>query len=466
MSVEAAIAAFDEKRDAFLADLDTFLRFESISTQSEHTQDMRDCARWIRDQLSSAGLNARVLPTAGHPVVFADSGPVPSSQSAPTLLFYGHYDVQPPGDLELWDSPPFDPTIRDGAIYARGSADDKGPVMTHLAAMRCWRETHPHLPVRVKFILEGEEEIGSPNLPGFVREHADPLRCDYVVLSDTAKLDADTPALAYASRGLVYKEIIVDGPTRDLHSGQYGGAIANPGNVLAAIVASLHDARNKVTIPGFYEDVMPLSDEERERLAEVGLTETQLLEKTGSPAPAGEPGYSAAERCCARPTLDVNGLVSGYAGEGAATIIPSRAIAKVSMRLVAHQDPGRISRAFDQAVRQACPPTVKLAIENYAHCPAYIAPTDSPGMRAAIKALTDSYGRRPLLTREGGTLPILPLFKEVLGADSLMLGFAVPDCNLHSPNEFFCLRDFGTGTRCVLRFLAEIAAQQTRPHQT
>jgi len=465
MSVEAAVAVFDAKRDAFLADLETFLRFESISTQSEHTQDMQHCASWVRDQLASAGLDAQVLPTAGHPVVFADSGPVPSGQPALTLLFYGHYDVQPPGDLKLWNSPPFDPTIRDGAVYARGSADDKGPVMTHLAAMRCWRETHPHLPVRVKFITEGEEEIGSPNLPGFVREHADQLSCDYVVLSDSTKLDADTPALAYACRGLVYKEMTVDGPSHDLHSGQYGGAVANPGNVLAAIIASLHDAKGKVTIFGFYDDVVPLTDKERELLAEVGLNDAQLLERTGSPAPTGEHGYSTAERYCARPTLDVNGLTGGYAGEGAATIIPSRAIAKVSMRLVAHQDPARISKAFDEAVRQACPPTVKLAIKNYAHCRAYVAPTDSPGMQAAIKALADSYGRPPVLTREGGTLPILPLFKEVLGADSLLLGFIVPDCNLHSPNEFFCLRDFDIGTRVILRFLAGIADQTARANQ-
>jgi len=460
MSVDAAIAWFDEKRDAFLADLKTFLRFESISAQREHAQDMRNCASWVRDQLASAKLDAKVIPTAGHPVVFADSGPAPAAASGLTLLFYGHYDVQPPGDLKLWNSPPFDPDIRQGSIYARGSADDKGPLMTHLAAMRCWKETHPHLPVRVKFLIEGEEEIGSPNLPDFVREHADQLRCDYVVLSDTSKLDDDTPAMAYACRGLVYKEIIVDGPSHDLHSGQYGGAVANPGNMLALIIASLHDAQGKVTIPGFYDDVVPLSDEERKRLAEVAMTDAQLLEKTGSPAPAGEFGYSTNERCSARPTLDVNGITSGYTGEGSATIIPSRATAKVSMRLVAHQDPTRVSQAFDQAVRKACPPTVRLTIKDYAHCAAYMAPTDSLGMWAGVKALADSYGRRPVLTREGGTLPILPLFKEVLGADSLMLGFAVPDCNLHSPNEFFCLRDFDIGTRCVLRFLAEMATQQ------
>jgi len=458
MLIDTAIALFSEKREAFLADLDTFLRFESISAQHEHLQDVHNCATWIRDQLNLAGLGAQVLPTAGHPVVFADSGPPAAGQPAVTLLFYGHYDVQPPGDLKLWKSPPFEPAIRNGCVYARGSADDKGQLMTHLAAMRCWKETHPHLPVRVKFIIEGEEEVGSPNLPKFVREHADQLRCDYVVLSDTSKLDVDTPALTYACRGMVYKEIIIDGPSHDLHSGQYGGAVANPANVLATIIASLHDAQGKVAIPGFYDDVLPLSDEERMRLAEIGLTDSQLLERTGSPASAGEFGYSATERRYARPTLDVNGLISGYTGEGAATIIACRATAKVSMRLVANQDPDRIAEAFDQTVRQVCPSTVKLTLVNRSHCGAYVAPTDSPGMRAAIQALTNSYGRAPVLIREGGTLPILPLFKEVLGADSLMLGFADPDCNLHSPNEFFCLRDFDLGTLCILRFMDEIAA--------
>lgn len=457
MSVDAAIDLFNEKREAFLADLNTLLRFESVSAQREHAKDVQNCAAWIRDQLALAGFDAQVMPTAGHPVVFADSGPVPSDQPVPTLLFYGHYDVQPPGDLKLWDSPPFEPTVRDGRIYARGSADDKGQIMTHLAAMRCWNETHQHLPVHIKFIIEGEEEVGSPNLPTFVREHAEQLRCDYVVLSDTSKLDDDTPALTHACRGLVYKEIIIDGPSRDLHSGQYGGAVANPANVLAAIIASLHDTQGKVTIPGFYDDVLPLSDEERQRMAEIGLTDAELLANTGSPAPAGEFGYSTTERRTARPTLDVNGLVSGYTGEGSATIIPHRASAKISMRLVADQNPERISEAFDEAIRQACPPTAKLTISSHAQCRAYVAPKDSPGMRAAIQSLTDSYGREPVLIREGGTLPILPMFKEVLGADSLMLGFADPDCHLHSPNEFFGLSDFDLGTRSILRFLAQMA---------
>ncbi len=456
MSVQAAIETFNRQREGFMADLLTFLRFETISAQSAHAPDLRACAAWIRDQLAEAGLNARVADTGGHPLVLADSGPPPGKPTAPTLLFYGHYDVQPIGDPALWHSPPFEPTLRDGAIFARGSADDKGQVMTHLAAMRCWRQTGAPLPVRVKFIIEGEEEIGSPHLPPYLHAHAGELACDYVVLSDTAKLNAQTPALAYASRGLVYKEIILAGPARDLHSGQYGGAVANPANVLADMLASLRDRNGRVTLPGFYDDVVPLSPEERERLAAHGLSDADLVAKTGSAAPFGEAGYTTAERCTARPTLDVNGLCAGYTGEGAATVIPATATAKVSMRLVGNQDPTAVSRAFDEAIRRACPPTVRLTIRNHSHCAAYLGPTDSPGMRAAAAALTASFGQPPVLTREGGTLPILPLFKEVLGADSLMLGFAVPECNLHSPNEFFHASDFVAGTHCILRFIEEM----------
>ncbi|HOW70648.1 MAG TPA: dipeptidase [Phycisphaerae bacterium] len=452
--LESALKAFDQKRQAYLADLMTFLRFETISAQSIHADDMRRCTEWIRGQLDLAGIEARVVPTARHPAVLGDSGPVPGRPSATTLLVYGHYDVQPVGDLRLWKSPPFEPAIRDQTIFARGSADDKGQIMTHLAAMRAWKETREPLPVRVKFLIEGEEEIGSAHLPDLVRERADELACDYVVLSDTSTYDHDTPAMDYATRGLVYKEIIVDGPARDLHSGQYGGTVANPANVLAGILASLHDGNGRVTIPGFYDDVRPLSSDERQALAQHGMSDTQLLAATGSPAPFGEPGFTTTERYGARPTLDVNGLVSGYIDEGAATILPSRAASKVSMRLVGDQDPDKISKAFDAAVRMACPATVRLTILEHSNCAAYLAPTDSPGMKAAIAALTETYGKPPILTRGGGTLPILPMFRKILGADSIMLGFSSPDCNVHSPNEFFHLHEFETGTRCVLRFLS------------
>ncbi len=454
MSTADAIRHFDQHKDAFLQDLLTFLRFQTISAQSQHAGDLRNCAEWIRGQLASAGLDAKIVETGGHPAVVADTGPAASNI---TLLFYGHYDVQPIGDEKLWHSPAFEPTIRDGAIFARGSADDKGQVMTHLAAMRSWKAAGAPWPVRVKFLIEGEEEIGSKHLPDFVQSHRDELACDYVVLSDTSKLDADTPALAYASRGLVYKELLVRGPSKDLHSGHYGGAVANPANVLAAIIAALHDEHRRVAIPGFYDDVAELSDEERRMMREHGMSDADLLAATGSPAPSGEEGYTTAERRSSRPTLDVNGIVGGYIGEGGSTIVPSKASAKVSMRLVARQDPQKISDSFDQAVRRLCPPTVQIEIRTTGCCAAYMAPTDSPGVQASRAALEAAYGKPAVLVREGGTLPILPMFKQVLGADSLMVGFAHPDCNLHSPNEFFHVADFERGTRCILDLIARLA---------
>lgn len=444
---------FDRQRDAFLADLFGFLAFPSISTDPEHRSDMQACAEWLVGQLKAAGLDARTMPTDGHPVVFADSGPLANHSSGPTILCYGHYDVQPIGEPALWHSPPFEPTIREGAVYARGSADDKGQLMTHLAAVRCWRDAAGKPPIRMKFLIEGEEEIGSPNLPTFLRKHRDLLACDEVLISDTSKHDAETPALPYATRGLLYKQIVVEGPARDLHSGQYGGMVANPANVLADLIASLHDRQHRVTIPGFYDEVVPLSDEERLQLNRHGQADANLLAQTGSPAAEGEEGYTSIERGTARPTLDVNGLTAGFAGPGSATIIPARASAKVSMRLVANQDPEKISQAFDKALRQRCPSTVRLDIRTSAACSAYLRRLDSPAIQNAIACLTESFGREPVLSREGGTLPILPLFKEVLGAESLMLGFAMPDCNLHSPNEFFHIADFFRGIRCIIQFI-------------
>lgn len=457
MSLDAALKVFDQNRSSYLQDLFALLRFQSISAQSQHAGDIAGCAEWLRQQLASAGLQAEVVPTGGHPAVLADTGPVAGAGT--TLLFYGHYDVQPVGDPGLWNSPPFEPQIREEAIYARGSADDKGQVMTHLAAMRSWRQTGADWPVRIKFLIEGEEEIGSPNLPALVEKHRERLACDYVVLSDTSKLDHDTPAVTYATRGLVYKEVTIDGPAKDLHSGQYGGAVANPVNVLAAIIASFRDEKHRVTIAGFYDDVLTLSPEERRSIAEHSR-DSELLAASGSPALSGEEGFTATEHVGARPTLDVNGIVGGYTGQGSSTIIPARARAKISMRLVPSQDPGKISRAFDAAVRKACPSSVRLRIEDFSHAPAYVAPTGSPGMRAAIAALKESYGREPVMIREGGTLPILALLKKVLGADSLMLGFAYPDCNVHSPNEFFHVSDFERGTRCILRLLATADQRQ------
>lgn len=453
MNLNRILATFEAKREQHLEDMMTFLRMETVSTAPEHAPDLQRCAEWLSRQMRRAGLESQILSTAGHPAIFADSGPVPDRPGALTLLFYGHYDVQPPGDLELWTSPPFEPTVRGGNVFARGSADDKGQVMTHLAALSAWHDACGSFPVRVKILIEGEEEIGSPHLPDLIQSEKERLACDYVVISDTSKHSENVPALTCSTRGLVYKEITVRGPERDLHSGQYGGTVANPANALAAILASLHDHRGRVTIPGFYDHVRPISDAQRARLAEHGMTDTQVLSTTGSEVPVGEEGYSSAERGTLRPSLDVNGLVSGFTGHGAATIIPANARAKVSMRLVVNQNPDTTSEAFDRAVRAACPPGARVEIQTHSQCAAYEAPEASDGITAASAALAAGYGREPVLAHEGGTLPILPLFAKVLGADSLMLGFAMPDCNLHSPDEFFCLRDFDFGTRCIIHLL-------------
>ena len=347
--------------------------------------------------------------------------------------------------------------MRDGAIFARGSADDKGQVMCHIAAVRALHDAGVPLPVRLKFIIEGEEETGSPNLGKFLREHRELLACDYILISDTSKHAADTPSLTQATRGIIGREITVHGPDHDLHSGVFGGAVANPINVLARIIAALHDDAGRVTVPGFYDDVLALNEEERQAMAAIDLTDAQLMEATGSPAACGEVGFTTAERRSSRPTLDVNGMHGG----SVATIIPSKVSAKVTMRLVPNQDPARISAAFDAYVRGLCPGTVKLELKGGQGCRAYVAPLDDPAMRIARQALTETYNKPPVLLREGGTLPILPLFKEVLGADSLMLGFADPNCNLHSPNEFFHLRDFQMGVRCLVRFLHLMAGKKS-----
>ena len=454
MANNDVLAWLEQNRSEHLERLLTFLRFPTISAQAAHAADMTACGEWLIGQFARAGARAELLPTGGHPAVFAEAGP---KDSPITLLIYGHYDVQPAGEEGLWRSPPFEPVVRDGAIYARGAADDKGQLFTHLLAAEAWAKTTGSLPIRVKYLIEGEEEIGSSHLAGLIRANRARLACDYVALSDTAKLDAQTPALTYSTRGLVYKQIDVTGPSKDLHSGVYGGTVANPAEVLARVLASLHDEQCRVAIPGFYEDVCELSPQERIALNRAPFDEASFLEQTGSPAVCGEPGYTTIERRGARPALDVNGLCSGYVGEGASTIIPSRAFAKVSMRLVPDQNPEKISEAFDRAVRAACPPTVRLSIQTFSKASPYVCPLDSPGVQAAMKAMEEGYGRPPGLIREGGTLPILPLFKSELGADSLMLGFCVSDCNAHSANEFFHVADLEAGARSAALLLSEIA---------
>lgn len=453
--IDQVLAHLDAEKKNHVKKLCDFLRIASISTDPERKDDIRRGAEWVDAFFRDCGLTSDIVATGGHPCVLADTGP--ADGKVPTVLLYGHYDVQPVGDESLWHSEAFKPTVRDGAIFARGAADDKGQALTHMLAVASWKKVHGTVPVRVKFMIEGEEEIGSPNLEAVLRQHREKLACDYVALSDTPKFDANTPAVTYGTKGMIYKEIVLYGPKQNLHSGQYGGTIANPGNVLAYIIASLRDADNRVTIPGFYDDVATISDKEKASIAALPFDEKGFQAFTGSPALDGEKGFSTIERRWVRPTLDVNGMLGGFIGEGASTVIPAKVMAKVSMRIVPHQDPERISKAFDDAVRAACPSTVKMELMTHAVAAPYVAPLDSPGMKAAGAAMEAGFGVAPRFTREGGTLPILPLFREVLGADSLMMGFCHPDCNAHGPDEFFGVDDFHAGIRTSAMFFHLLA---------
>ncbi|MCP4245549.1 MAG: dipeptidase [bacterium] len=445
----------ETNRDRWVQLLQGFLRIPSISTDPTQKPAIREAADWVRQRLADCGFEVEIVETGGHPAVLADSGP--SDGEGPTVLVYGHYDVQPVGDERLWTSPPFEPEIRDGAIFARGAADDKGQVLTHLLAAEAWMKTAGRMPVRVKYLIEGEEEVGSKGLGPLIRDQRERLACDYVVISDTAKLGANTPAITCGTKGMVYKEIVLTGPSSDLHSGSFGGTVFNPANVLAQIIAGLKDDQERVTIPGFYDAVRPVSAEEKAAMADLPFDEGTYLKSTGSPALTGEAGFSTLERRWMRPTLDVNGLLGGFTGEGASTIIPARAMAKVSMRIVPDQDPEVVSEAFDRAVRELAPDGVRLVVNTSATAAAYVCPVDSPGMQAAQAGVEAGYGTPPALIREGGTLPILPLFREVLGAESIMMGFCVPDCHAHGPNEFFAVDDLICGTRSVAHFLQAMA---------
>ncbi|MCH7592654.1 MAG: dipeptidase [Planctomycetes bacterium] len=456
MSVNEQVTAYlDANKNANVDRLLDFLRIPSISTDPTHKKDLQTGAEWVNALFVGCGIKSEIVETPGHACVLADSGP--ADNGGPTILVYGHYDVQPTGDESLWHSPAFEPTIRDGVIYARGAADDKGQVFTHMLAAEAWMKTVGKLPIRVKFMIEGEEEVGSTNLEKLVRDRKDWLACDYVVLSDTPKFDTTTPAITYGTKGMVYKEIIVTGPKQNLHSGSFGGTLTNPGNALVGIIAAMRDDKNRVTIPGFYDDVRAIGDDERKQMNALPFDEAAYLAAMGAPSLHGEEGYTTIERRWARPTLDVNGMIGGFTGEGASTVIPAKVSAKVSMRLVPDQDHVKIAQAFEDFVRAAAPPGVGIEILDHTGCGPYVCPLDSPGMAAAADAVEAGYGQRPLFTREGGSLPILPLFKDVLGADSLMIGFCDPNCNAHGPNEFFAVSDLHAGAKTAAHLLARMA---------
>ncbi len=448
--VERAIAWAREQREEHLEQLEELLAIPSVSTQPSRQADVTRAADWLADHMRAIGLTeVGVHPTDRHPIVYGQWTEAPG---APTVLIYGHYDVQPPDPLELWYTPPFEPTVQDGDIYARGAADDKGQLFIQLKALQAYLQTAGRAPVNLKFLLEGEEEIGSPSLDAFVADHQDLLDADIALISDSHILAPDQPALVYGLRGMCYMEIEVQGPSQDLHSGSYGGAVHNPAEVLCQIVGALKDAQGRITIPGFYDRVKPISDEERAELARVPFSEAQFLQETGVAKTWGEVGYSVLEQIGARPTLDVNGLVGGYISEGAKTIIPAWARAKVSMRLVAEQDPEEIRRRFTEYVRLLAPDSVRLTVRTFSLAKAALVDRDIPEMQAAARAYERAFGVRPVYIREGGSIPVVTLLKDELGLDTILMGFGLPDDNIHGPNEKLHLDNFYRGIETAIHF--------------
>ena len=435
-------------------DLFALLRFPSVSAKSEHKKDMKECAAWLKHHLDGIGFKSKIYPTGGHPVVYAE---YLVDKKAPTILYYGHYDVQPPEPLNLWKSGPFQPIIRNGYYYARGVADDKGQTFCHIKGLEAVINTTGTLPVNVKMLIEGEEEVASENLPVFIKKHKKMLKADVAVVSDTAQFSKDLPAVTFGLRGLAFVEVFVYGPDRDVHSGSFGGAIANPINVLASMVGQLIDKNGKITIPGFYRDVKPVSKWERAQFKKLPYNETSYRKALNLPALQGEKGYSTYERTWSRPTCDVNGIAGGYQGEGGKTIIPSVASCKITMRLVPNQTPQDICNKTERFLRKIAPKSVKVQVVQHGGASAVVVPTDGPWLDAAARAIKVGFGKKPVFMKEGGSIPIVADFKKILGVNTVLIGFAQNDDNVHSPNERMRVTDFERGCKTAAALPAELA---------
>ncbi len=442
-------------RDRYVSELKPFLAIPSISALPAHADDVRRCAKWTADEMQRIGLeNVRLVPTPGNPVVCGDWL---HAEGAPTILFYGHYDVQPVDPLELWESPPFEPTVRDGEIYARGAADDKGQIFMHFKAIEAHLKQSGRLPVNMKVILEGEEEVGSANLDNFIRANKAQLAADVVVISDSAMFDRGVPSICYSLRGLVYFQIDLRGTKSDLHSGVFGGAVANPAMVLAQILAQVKDRGGRIRIPGFYDDVRELSDAERDEWKKLPFNEKRYRQDLGAPKLFGESGYTTLERVWARPTFEVNGLLSGFTGEGAKTVLPAVAMAKVSMRLVPNQDPDKIADLVEAFIRKTAPRTVEVTVTRMHGGKPWITELDNPYIRAAGRAIEQGFGKTPVFCREGGSIPVVSTFQEELGVPAVLFGVGLPDENAHAPNEKLDLGNFHGGIVSAAILYDEIA---------
>lgn len=449
---DAALRYAEVNRDRFLEDLKTLVRIPSISTDPDARQDMIHTAEWIANHLRQIGMtHVAVYPTDGHPVVYGENLHAGSGKS--TVLIYGHYDVQPAEPLGLWNTPPFEPTQVGENLYGRGASDMKGQVIASLSAI----ESLLHedcLPVNIKLLIEGEEEIGSPSLSDFITSQRQLLSCDYAINPDTGMLAEDIPTITYGLRGLAYFEIRLSGPEHDLHSGLYGGVVQNPAEVLCELIAGMKDEQGRVLLPGFYDKVQPLLDDERNELAQLPVDEFFYLNKTGAPMLFGEAGFTPAERVGGRPTLEVNGLLSGFTGEGSKTVIPAKAMAKISMRLVPDQDPLEVHQQLEKYLGQKSPPTVKWEVINLAGGPASVTDRNLPAVKALEKALEATWGKRPVYKREGGSVPVVAQMQEILGVPSVLTGFGLPDDNLHAPNEKLHLPTFFRGIDALIRFIS------------
>lgn len=443
-------------KDRFVAELFDWLKIPSISADSRYKNDVRKAAEFLCDKFTSAGADkVETCETKGHPIVYAEKITDPL---LPTVLVYGHYDVQPPDPLNLWNSPPFEPVIKDGKIYARGACDDKGQVYMHVKAFETMIK-HNSLPCNVKFMIEGEEEIGSDNLGAFVKGNKQKLKSDIILISDTALISLDHPSITTGLRGLSYMEVEVIGPNRDLHSGVYGGAVANPANILCKLIASLHDENGRVTIPGFYDKVADLTEKERKSINEAPFDLEAYKKELGIEEVLGEAGFTTLERTGIRPTLDVNGIWGGYTGEGAKTVLPSRAHAKISMRLVPNQISSEITELFTSHFKSIAPKYVKVKVTAHHGGEPAVTPTDSAAFKAASKAFQEVWGKTPIPTRDGGSIPIVALFKKELGLDTVLMGFGLDSDAIHSPNEHYGIENFMRGIETIVSFYKHYASK-------
>ncbi len=446
----SAIQYAHEHREQFLEDLKELVRIPSVSTDPEHTKDMHLAAEWVANKLKTIGMqNVQIFPTQRHPIVFGEYH-VPSN-SAPTVLIYGHYDVQPAEPLELWESQAFVPEQRGDSLFGRGASDMKGQVVATIDAINSIMK-QGSLPVNVKFMVEGEEEIGSPSLNTFLKEHADLLRSDFALNPDTGMIAADVPTITYGLRGMAYFELRVYGPAHDLHSGLFGGVVRNPAIAICELIAGMHDAAGRITLPGFYNSVRPLEPDEHEELTRLPTDEDFYLKQTGAPALWGEQGYTPAEQVGARPTLDVHGLLSGFTGSGSKTVIPAWAMAKISMRLVPDQDPKAVEQQIRQYLEEHSDKTIRWELIDLAGAPASVTNRDLPAVQALYKALETVWGKAPVYRREGGSVPVTADMDETLGIESVLTGFGLPEDNIHAPNEKLSLSTWYRGIDTLIHF--------------